>query len=129
MNEKGAFTPVWKSVVISNTDRPTWDKVRIPMTTLCNGDRVCPLKIALFDHDRSGKHKLIGEAKATSVAELQVNNKNIFLINDALKAQKGYVHSGLLSADTLEIEENATFLDVRTLCLLLSVLMFFRFIL
>lgn len=123
-NEASTFVPVWQSVVKSNTDKPRWEPTRIPMTTLCNGDRFCPLLIQVFDFDRSGKNKFVGEFE-TSVNVLEANSKvgkENFLVDSKKKAvQKGYIHSGTLSVNNLQIETNPTFLDVRTQKLVCSI--------
>lgn len=63
LNEDSSYTVVWKSTKIDNTLNPAWPPVKIPMTTLCNGDLLRPLKIQIFDWEASGKHQTMGEVR------------------------------------------------------------------
>jgi hypothetical protein len=40
---------------------------KIPMVQLCNGDIARPLKIVVFDHEKSGKHVPMGQVPAAAV--------------------------------------------------------------
>jgi hypothetical protein len=40
---------------------------KIPMVQLCNGDIDRPLKIEVFDHEKSGKHVPMGQVTAAAV--------------------------------------------------------------
>jgi oligoribonuclease NrnB/cAMP/cGMP phosphodiesterase (DHH superfamily) len=39
---------------------------KIPMVQLCNGDIDRPLKIEVFDHEKSGKHVPMGQVTAAA---------------------------------------------------------------
>jgi hypothetical protein len=52
---------VWQNEKISNNLNPIWPLARISLSTLCNGDLDRPLKIEIWDHERSGKHHFMGE--------------------------------------------------------------------
>lgn len=63
MNEDGQYTVVWKSSKVDNNLSPVWPAARIPMVTLCNGDVHRPLKIEIFDWEKSGRHQPMGEVR------------------------------------------------------------------
>ena len=63
MNEDGTFTQVWKNEKISNNLNPNWPPVGIPMAQLCNGDIERPLRIEIFDFEKSGHHHSMGEVR------------------------------------------------------------------
>jgi hypothetical protein len=48
---------------------PFWDEFTLSLEELCYGDLSWPLKITVFDHQESGKHREIGDFE-TSVQEL-----------------------------------------------------------
>ena len=39
-------------------------QVKIPMSSLCNGDIYRPLRIEIFDWDKNGKHQTMGVVSA-----------------------------------------------------------------
>ena len=113
-NEANTFVPIWHSVVKKSTSSPTWEPIRIPMTTLCNGDRYCPLLFEVLDFDRNGKNKFVGSFE-TSVKVLEEDarvGKEYFLVDAKKSGHGGYVHSGILRLNNLNIESKPTFLDV-----------------
>ena len=61
---------VYRSEDIHNNLNPTWKEAALEMSTLCGGDMSTELKIMVFDHESSGKHKPMGEF-VTSVQALQ----------------------------------------------------------
>ena len=40
---------------------PTWDEVTLSLEAACNGDMERAMKVVVWDHRRSGKHKSMGE--------------------------------------------------------------------
>lgn len=68
--QSGAAAAVWESVYRSNTiknnyQRPKWNEVHLNVDAACNGDLNRSIKIVLWDHKRSGKHKYMGECETT----------------------------------------------------------------
>jgi hypothetical protein len=61
MNEDGTYTQVWKNQKVDNNLNPAWAPARIPMTQLCNGDIERPLRIEIFDFEKSGHHHPMGQ--------------------------------------------------------------------
>lgn len=60
---------VWESVFRSNVVKhslsPTWSDVNLDLDATCNGDFDRAIKIVIWDHKRSGKHKFMGECETT----------------------------------------------------------------
>jgi hypothetical protein len=56
---------VWNSIYRSNVMRsnlnPKWDEVSLSLEAACNGDLDRAIKVVVWDHRRSGKHKNMGE--------------------------------------------------------------------
>lgn len=61
INEDGKYTQVWKNEKVDSNLNPSWAPARIPMTTLCNGDIDRPLKIEIWDFEKSGRHNFMGQ--------------------------------------------------------------------
>ena len=63
MNEDGTYTQVWKNDKIDNNLNPSWAPARIPMAQICNGDVERPLRIEIFDFEKSGHHHFMGQVR------------------------------------------------------------------
>lgn len=112
LNEDNSWTVVWKSVKIDNTLNPRWAEAKIPVATLCNADYDRPLRIEIFDFEKSGKHQSMGMVD-TSV-NFMINNPGapMNVIEPDQKAKKkNYVNSGTLTAGGGRIEHHPTFVD------------------
>ena len=55
--ENGSFGLAYQSPTIANNLNPVWDKVRISMVSLCNGDLDRPIKIEIWDEDSGGVYE------------------------------------------------------------------------
>lgn len=113
LNEDGSYSPVWKSNHIDNTLSPKWKEVIIPMSKLCNSDLHRPLKIEVFDFEKSGKHVFMGQATGVSVNSMISNGTAGFNIMEPEKqARSNYKNSGTLHAQNVSVEHIPTFADV-----------------
>jgi hypothetical protein len=61
---------VYRSEYIANNLNPYWSPTTIGLEELCYGKLDWPLKIAVYDHNKSGVHVKIGEFE-TTIGELQ----------------------------------------------------------
>ncbi|KAL9649914.1 hypothetical protein ABK040_011387 [Willaertia magna] len=107
------FQPVYKSEYYKNTLNASWKPFQIQVQKLNNGDYERPLRIEVFDWNRSGAHELIGYV-AISLRQLLDggNNKKYDLINPELqKKNKKYKNSGILSVDYVGVQKVNSFLD------------------
>mmetsp|Transcript_21174 Transcript_21174/g.60443 ORF Transcript_21174/g.60443 Transcript_21174/m.60443 type:complete len:609 (-) Transcript_21174:327-2153(-) len=59
------WVKVYQSNVARNDLSPTWNKVTLDIEAICNGDLNRAMKIVIWDHRRSGKHKHMGEFETT----------------------------------------------------------------
>ncbi len=113
LNEDNSFTPVWKSVKIDNSLNPRWGEAKIAIMPLCNGDIDRPLRVAIFDWDKSGKHKSMGVVNTSVRALLAANGAGLDVIEADKKAKnKSYVNSGHLLGANVSIEHHPTFSQV-----------------
>jgi len=71
INSAGASTwdNVYRSNVVQDNLSPTWDSAVLELSTLCGGDLDLPLRVSVFDFEKSGKHQLMGQLE-TSVRGL-----------------------------------------------------------
>lgn len=60
--------PMHRSEFIKNNLSPLWNETKLDLSTLCDGDVDMALRLVVYDHEGSGKHKLIGSVE-TSVNE------------------------------------------------------------
>jgi Ca2+-dependent lipid-binding protein len=56
---------VFRSKPIQDNLNPFWEPFSIPLEILCYGDMDWPLKISVLDHEKCGKHELIGFVETT----------------------------------------------------------------
>ena len=109
-NEDGSYSKVWESSVVQNSLDPRWSQVKIPMATLCNGDVHRPLRIEIYDHEKSGKHVFMGGVNEISVNSLLMEkNSRLNVIEPDKLKKKAYVNSGILMADDCSIEHHYSF--------------------
>jgi hypothetical protein len=56
---------VYQSNVVRHDLHPVWNEATLDLEAVCNGDLDRAMKIILWDHRRSGKHKHMGEFETT----------------------------------------------------------------
>jgi len=64
-DDSAGWTPVARSKKISHTLNPCWKPTEVALDRLCDNDRDKAIRITVLDHERSGKHQLIGSVEAT----------------------------------------------------------------
>lgn len=112
-NEDGRWSVVWRSQHVDNNLNPIWPECKIPIALLCNGDIDRPVKIEIFDFERSGKHVFMGQVETNVRLLLQARGQPVPVVEPEQQAKKkNYVNSGVLLARSPSIEKNATFADV-----------------
>lgn len=52
---------IYRSNVVRSNLNPKWDEVTLSLEAACNGDLDRAIKVVVWDHRRSGKHKSMGE--------------------------------------------------------------------
>lgn len=73
---------VYQSNVVRHNLNPMWNEVNLDLEVVCNGDLDRAMKIILWDHRRSGRHKHMGEFETTihgllAAKELESNGDDI----------------------------------------------------
>ena len=56
---------VYRSNVVKHSVNPQWNPVNLDLDAACNGDLERAMKVIVWDHKRSGKHKFLGECETT----------------------------------------------------------------
>jgi hypothetical protein len=56
---------VYQSNVVRNDLHPVWNDSTLDLEAVCNGDLDRAMKLSIWDHRRSGKHKHMGELETT----------------------------------------------------------------
>ncbi|XP_075260600.1 copine-8-like [Convolutriloba macropyga] len=110
-NSHDGFTPVGQTTVIRDDLNPNWPAFRINCATFCDNNPQLELKIDCYDHERDGKHDLIGTFYTTA-AELtsQSSGKEFQLIHPKKKEKKSsYKNSGLIFLERHKLEEDWEF--------------------
>ncbi|KAG7337105.1 copine family protein [Nitzschia inconspicua] len=59
------WVKVYQSNVVRSDLHPVWNDATLDLEAVCNGDLNRAMKIILWDHRRSGKHKHMGEFETT----------------------------------------------------------------
>lgn len=73
---------VYQSNVIRHDLHPVWNEAQLDIEAICNGDLDRAIKIIIWDHRRSGKHKHMGEFETTingllNAKEMDANGENV----------------------------------------------------
>ncbi|KXZ56647.1 hypothetical protein GPECTOR_1g583 [Gonium pectorale] len=77
MKEDGiTWLPVYKTAVRKNNLNPVWDEITVRATQLNNGDLMCPLKLEVFDYERNGSHRLLGQVTTNTERMLEMGSQH-----------------------------------------------------
>eukprot|EP00298_Acanthocystis_sp_HF-20_P012828 c20075_g1_i1.p1 GENE.c20075_g1_i1~~c20075_g1_i1.p1 ORF type:complete len:537 (+),score=189.63 c20075_g1_i1:42-1613(+) len=106
--ENGTWEAVHSTEIIKSNLNPIWNKFRISVANLCNGDYSRPLKIECHDWDSDGSTDYIGSFK-TSLDDLMSGKKGFELINSEKKKNNGV--SGLIKVLSVAMTTEHSFLD------------------
>lgn len=68
------WVSVYRSNVAKSTLNPVWLEVVLDIEEICNGDLDRAMKIIVWDHRKTGKHKAIGEFETSMRGFLLANN-------------------------------------------------------
>jgi Ca2+-dependent lipid-binding protein len=98
VNGVGTWTPVYRSEMVKNNLKPVWNECQISIEALCGGNLERPIKIQVFDWEKSGKHQGMGYLQTTTKALISA-----VLTNSILQLQEGGRRFGTLMATKAEI--------------------------
>ena len=107
------FSPVYKSEYFTKTLNCSWKPFELTVQRLCNGDYNRPIRLEVYDWNRSGNHELIGFHQ-TTLDELvkSGSQKSYILVNPELKKKKkSYIGSGNITIESIKVEQMHTFLE------------------
>lgn len=80
---------IYRSNVIRSDLNPIWTEVTLDMEATCNGDLDRAMKVIVWDHRKTGKHKLIGEFE-TSMRGFLEARKESDSNHDAINSDDGF---------------------------------------
>jgi len=116
--EDGSWVGVHKSEVVINDLNPSWQRQTVSMQKLCAGDRNRPLRIEIWDYDKTGGHDYMGScefnaATILSAARQGGANNTFPIIEEEKKRKKGkrYKGSGALTIVAAELISIPSFMD------------------
>ncbi len=92
----GSWTPVYRGKHIKNNLNPKWEPASIDVNALCDGDLNRRIQVAVFDHEKNGKHNTMG-AFDTTVNEL------VKSVGGKFSLKKGSKTYGTISVDECKI--------------------------
>jgi hypothetical protein len=90
---------VYQSNVVRHNLNPTWNEVQLDLESICNGDLDRSMKIILWDHRRSGKHKHMGEFETTVHGLIAAKNDEIGF--QVFKHEKALGTCEVITADVM----------------------------
>ncbi|GAB4821761.1 hypothetical protein N2152v2_008807 [Parachlorella kessleri] len=64
----GDWVPLFKTEVRSKNPEPIWAPIEVDILQLCSADEQRPLKLQVYNYDKGGQHKLLGEAVSSLAA-------------------------------------------------------------
>lgn len=109
-NEDGTVTKVWQSELIENNLNPQFEKLRIPVAEIANGDKDRPLIWELWDHDKHNAHDSMGQVHASINRIISHNGQPLDVIEADKKGSSGYTNSGTMTPTAL-LEPHPCFVD------------------
>ena len=109
-NEDGSLTKIWQSVQIENNLNPQFNKLRISVADLANGDRDRPIQWELWDKDKYNADDSMGKVHASINRIISHNGQPLDVIEDDKKGSSGYTNSGTLTPTAL-LEKHPCFVD------------------
>lgn len=120
LREDGGYTPCYRSEVAKGSLYPVFKNVNTSLLQLCNGDVYRPIKVELFDWERNGSHRLLGECEvsvdklskiAGGSADTASSADGVPIIDKAKqRTDKKYQNSGFLFCDSFEVIAKPSFL-------------------
>mmetsp|Transcript_967 Transcript_967/g.2212 ORF Transcript_967/g.2212 Transcript_967/m.2212 type:complete len:633 (+) Transcript_967:86-1984(+) len=112
---------VWKSEVKKQTLEPIWNEARLPLQLLCNDDQSNPLKITIWDYEKSSSSHVILGSVETSVTDIMEKSKDggipVFIVKR--ERQKLFRRSKMKHVGLLKVL-NATIITVPSMIQYLS---------
>eukprot|EP00095_Tigriopus_kingsejongensis_P003219 snap_masked-scaffold699_size109694-processed-gene-0.13 protein:Tk03219 transcript:snap_masked-scaffold699_size109694-processed-gene-0.13-mRNA-1 annotation:"PREDICTED: copine-8" len=107
---EGHYSVVHRTEMMKNNLNPTWAMFKIAIRDLCNADYDKPIKLTVYDYDKSDKHEIIGSSMVTLNQLKQAKNENLqFPVVDPKKlSKKKYTNSGTLHVEYFKIEQGST---------------------
>jgi hypothetical protein len=111
INEDKSWTTVmsYTDKNVKATLTPDFAAIRIPLSTICNGDVYCPMLLQVYDCETDHKHDLIGQVETSIHALISSNGEPLYL-----KTAAG-VEAGTLRANHASVTQRPTITDVSAL--------------
>lgn len=136
---RGLFTgfriKVYQSNVVRHDLNPVWNEATLDIEAVCNGDLDRAIKMVLWDHRRSGKHKHIGEFETTvdgilHAKEMDANGEAVSFVVSKHEKANGFcevlkatlfgggndhqIERPLATASNIHLSEKPEFVDYLT---------------
>jgi len=87
---QATWISVYRSNVVRGDLNPLWTEVTLDMEATCNGDLDRAMKVIVWDHRKTGKHKIMGEFETTmrGFLEAQQTNSSPYAVDDGFTLLK-----------------------------------------
>uniref|UniRef100_A0A7S2PR51 C2 domain-containing protein n=1 Tax=Skeletonema marinoi TaxID=267567 RepID=A0A7S2PR51_9STRA len=92
----GSWSPVYRGKHMNNNLNPKWEPASIDVNVLCDGDLNKRIQVAVYDHEKKGKHNPMG-AFDTTVNEL------VKSVGGKFELKKGSKTYGTIAVDECKI--------------------------
>lgn len=102
---------VYRSQPVHNELSPVWDPLTISLSTLCGGNKDCPILVNVYDHESSGKHISMGQFETSVNGMLASSTGGSEDMGKAFSLKRKGKDCGkflILSAETAGEEEEVT---------------------
>ena len=113
--EIGTPLPMFRSEVVMNNLNPTWKKIQVSLSALCNGDPYRGITFDVADYDEDGGHDFIGQCSCSLNDLLEtVGAGNGMPKEMQLRNTKNGKNGGTLICTYASVEYEPSFLDYIT---------------
>jgi Copine/C2 domain len=65
---------VYRSIVQNDTLNPSWDPAVLDLGMVCGGNQDAPIRLSIYDYEKSGRHVLIGQVETSVNGFIQSSN-------------------------------------------------------
>jgi Copine/C2 domain len=103
---------VYRSLIINDTLNPTWEAAVLDLGLICGGDQAAPLRLSIYDYEKSGKHVLMGQIESSVAGFVQAGTNGTGCMDLLVKGNKTGVLNIVRSEVTVPKDDAEKNVDV-----------------